>query len=143
MFQENTKKTDNVPEVPEDLPCISLIIPFEQKMNSKTGFQFVVNEAAAKIEKEIIKNYPEDKAMPVVQKLHRMLQDLDHTKHNQSIAIFVSPLIEKVYYYPYTKFEDTIYKSAIYNHDHAVFNSQLSGTRWHEEEPQNELSQVT
>ena len=139
MYKENNQKTDAVCDVPDDLPCISLIIPFEQKMNSKTGFRYLVNEAAVKIEKEIIKNYPADKAMPVVQKFHRLLQGLDHTTHNQSIAVFVSPLIAKVYYYTDTKLEDAIYKRAIYNHDHAVINSQLSGTRFLEE-PQHEFS---
>ena len=99
---QTAKKSDELSDIPEDLPYIFLLIPFEAKMNTKIGFESVVNAAADKTEKELMKKHPGDKVMPVIEKLHRIIQELDYNVHKKSIAITVSPLIEKVYYFDYT-----------------------------------------
>jgi hypothetical protein len=55
---------------------------------------------------------PESKVAPVIKKMYQVLHNLDLKKHkNQSIGIFVSPLLEKVYYFNYhTPPEDSLYK---------------------------------
>src|ERR1017187_354754 len=95
-------KPDGIQGIPEDLPFVSIIIPFQPKMNSKTGFEFVVNTAAGEAEKELMRNYPEEKASPVVKKMYLALKRLNCKLHSKSIGIFVSPLTEKVYYFNYT-----------------------------------------
>jgi len=99
---ETPKKVDELPDMPEDLPYVFLLIPFDPKMNSKTGFENVVNAAATKNENELMRKYPEEKVRPVILKLHRIIKSLDQNTHKKSIAIIVSPLIEKVYYFDYT-----------------------------------------
>ena len=118
MYPDNNQKAV---EVADDLPFISIIIPFELKMNTKTGFDDIVNKAVAKTERELIKSYPEDTAMPIVKKLHRVLMGLDHKAHNKSIALFISPLLEKVYYFTNTPVE-------MNNYAHLI-NQQLCGSR--------------
>ena len=97
------KNTDvEIPDVPENLPRISLIIPFESKMNKKAELDYTLTTAADKIEKELMVSYPEEKVMPVVKKLRRIIKNFSYQGHNRNIAIFVSPLIEKVYYFTST-----------------------------------------
>ncbi|MDQ6902412.1 MAG: hypothetical protein M3139_05295 [Bacteroidota bacterium] len=55
-----------------------------------------------KAEKELIQNYPAGKAEPVAKKLHRVIQDMIYKPGHKSIAIMVSPLVEKIYYFDYT-----------------------------------------
>jgi len=101
MYPEYNKKTHAAEDVPEDVPFVSIIIPFELKMKSKAGFDCVVNAAVAKSEKELLINYPKEMTTPVIEKLHRAL-NLDYTSHHdKSIGIFISPLVEKVYYFNY------------------------------------------
>jgi hypothetical protein len=43
-------------------------------------------------------SYTEDKALAVLRKLRALIQDLDYSTYKKSIAIFVSPVVEKVFY---------------------------------------------
>ena len=83
---------------PNYLPCISLIMPFEPKLGLKKELDYKLKTACDKIEKEITGNYPEEKAEPVIARLKSVLSSLNYYTHKKSIAIFVSPVIEKVYY---------------------------------------------
>lgn len=80
------------------LPCISLIMPFEPKMNLQNELAYKLKVAGDKIERELLANYPAEKVLPVMKKLRQVIKDLSYNTHKISIAIFVSPLIEKVYY---------------------------------------------
>ncbi len=80
------------------LPCISLIMPFEPKMSLQNELAYQLKVAVEKIERELLENYPEEKVLPVMKKLRQVIKDLNFNTHKISIAIFVSPLIEKVYH---------------------------------------------
>jgi hypothetical protein len=92
------KAFGEVLNAPNYLPCISLIMPFEPKLGLKKELDYKLKTACDKIEKEIIGNYPEEKAAPILSRLKRVLSNLNYYTHKKSIAIFVSPVIEKVYY---------------------------------------------
>ena len=83
---------------PKYLPCISIIMPFEPKIGLKKELDYKLKMAKNKIEKELELNYPEDKFLPVLNKLNIMLDGLNYNTHKKSVAIFISPLIEKIYY---------------------------------------------
>ena len=85
--------------IPENFPRISIVIPFESKMNTKAGMKRILSAATAIEEKELMKNYSEDQATLVIKKLHILLANLKGNTHNKSIAIFVSPLAAKVFYF--------------------------------------------
>jgi len=106
------KTTEDYPDMPDDmesLPRISLIIPFEPKMNKKSELLNVLSSAADKAETELKENFPEEKAMPVIIKLRRLIEEIHYEEHNKSIAIFVSPLTEKIYYFTYNNFLENYY----------------------------------
>ena len=57
--------------------------------------------AASKEEAALMKNYPEEQAMPLIYKLRNLIENLDYNTHNMSIGIFVSLLASKVCYFNY------------------------------------------
>ncbi len=93
------------PGMPENLPRISIIIPFESRMNTKTGMKFMLSAAATKEESKLIKNYPENQARPLINKLRSLIKNLKYNTHDKSIAIFVSSLVAKVYYFNHSQRE--------------------------------------
>ncbi len=80
------------------MPAVSIILPFEPKMSIKTEVEHRLKIALGKVEKELVFNYPSEKAMPVINKLRQVIRELNFNTHQKSIAIFVSPLIERVFY---------------------------------------------
>ena len=98
MEMNVTESYDDVLTATKYLPCISLLMPFNPKMSLKKEIDYKLKVAADQIEKEIKKNYTSEKALPVLQKLHHALNNINYNTHKQSVAIFISPLVEKTYY---------------------------------------------
>ncbi len=80
------------------LPAISIIQPFEPMMSSKSELEFKLKQAVEKVESRLMTNYPVDKALPLLLKLNFLIHNLNYNTHKNSIAIFLSPVTEKVYY---------------------------------------------
>jgi len=98
MIQDITKEYADVLGIQNDLPCISIIMPFEPKMGVKAELRHKLKIATDKIKLELMADYSPEKAMPVLKKLQLVIKDLNYNTHKKTIAIFVSPTIEKVYY---------------------------------------------
>jgi Bacterial archaeo-eukaryotic release factor family 3 len=79
-------------------PAVSIIMPFEPKMNLKTEILHSLKLAADKVELELQKHYPDELKRLVMQKLNNIFKNLNFTTHKKSIAIYVSPVFEKVLY---------------------------------------------
>ena len=79
-------------------PAVSIILPFEPKMGSKKELTHSLKIAAGKVEKELLENYPRETAILIMQKLRAMIKVLNFSTHKKSIAIYVSPVFEKVLY---------------------------------------------
>jgi hypothetical protein len=93
--------TPELREVMESLhyrPAVSIILPFEPKMNLKTELLHSLKTAADKVELELLDNYPQDLARLVMHKLRTIIGNLNFNTHKKSIAIYVSPVFEKVLY---------------------------------------------
>ncbi|MBL0146260.1 MAG: hypothetical protein IPP48_11285 [Chitinophagaceae bacterium] len=97
----NTIATPEIREVMEAVhyrPAVSIILPFEPKMSSKFEIASALKAAATKVEKELKNNYPNELSSIVIEKLSRLIKDLNFGTHKKSIAIYVSPVFEKVLY---------------------------------------------
>jgi hypothetical protein len=79
-------------------PVVSIILPFEPKMGLRAELSYELKIAADQVEKEIKKNYPPDAGTMVINKLNTLLEGVNYNTHKKSIAIYVSPLFEKVIY---------------------------------------------
>jgi hypothetical protein len=96
-----TKLTPEIGEVIKAvhyLPSVSVIMPFEPKMSVKKDLLYNLKIATNKVEEAIMKNYPADMGVLVIHKLKSILNELNFNTHKKSIAIYVSPVFEKVMY---------------------------------------------
>lgn len=93
-----TPEIREVMEAVQYQPEVSIIMPCEPKMNIKTELDHLLKIAADKVERELLKKYPEEMSLLVTQKLRAVIKNLDYNKHKKSIAIYVSPVFEKVLY---------------------------------------------
>jgi len=79
-------------------PAISIITPFEPKMISKRELTNILNLATDKVERKLLENYSDELAMLMMQKLHVLFSNLNFSTHKKSIAIYLSPVFDKVLY---------------------------------------------
>lgn len=93
-----TPEIRDVIEASHYRPAISIIMPFEPKMSLKTELVHSLKTAADKVERELLKNYPDEMGRLVMKKLRAILKDLNFNTHKKSIAIYVSPVFEKALY---------------------------------------------
>jgi Bacterial archaeo-eukaryotic release factor family 3 len=79
-------------------PAVSIVLPFEPKMSSKSEMEGNLRKAMTKVERDLLANYPAEKALPIIHRLQELIHHLNFNTHKKSIAIFVSPVVEKVFY---------------------------------------------
>jgi hypothetical protein len=92
-----------MPESQQHYPRISICIRFEPKMKNKLILQKVLADRAKAAEVELLNQYPQELVKPVMQKLHNVLKGIKN-EADQSIAIFVCPVLEKVMYFTYNPY---------------------------------------
>jgi Bacterial archaeo-eukaryotic release factor family 3 len=98
MHAQLTPEIRELMEAVHYRPAVSIILPFEPKMTSKSAITLLLNKAADKVERELIENYPDEMGKIVMNKLRIIYNSLNFTTHKKSIAIYVSPVFEKVLY---------------------------------------------
>lgn len=97
----NSSLTPEIHEIMEAVhyrPAVSIIMPFEPKMGLKKELINSLKIAADKVEKELRENYPQEVVTLVMQKLRTIIGELNFNTHKKSIAVYVSPVFEKVLY---------------------------------------------
>jgi hypothetical protein len=98
MISVLSQEEQQVLNVVKHLPCVSVIMPFEPKMMLKADLEHRLKLAFQKVQKQLKANYSDEEAEPVLAKLQSLIRGLDSGTYKKSIGIFVSPLVEKVYY---------------------------------------------
>lgn len=79
-------------------PSVSIILPIETDISLISELKHKLKITQEKVERELSANYPDDRSKPVIKKLEHLMLNIDFTKVKQSIAIYVSPIDEKVFY---------------------------------------------
>lgn len=79
-------------------PEVSIILPFEPVMSLKSELHYQLKIVSEKVESQLLANYPREKAMPVIVRLQNLIRHLDFNTRKKGLAIFVSPITEKVFY---------------------------------------------
>ncbi len=79
-------------------PAVSITMPFETIMSLKSDLEHKLKLVGEKVKKELLSIYPEDKAMPVIYKLQHLIGGINYNTRKKSLAIFVSPVVEKMFY---------------------------------------------
>lgn len=79
-------------------PAISIITPLLTPAELNNDVFYSLKIAVDKVEKELRQNYPENKITAVIQKLKSVVKTIKVNTAKKSVAIFVSPVFEKVVY---------------------------------------------
>jgi hypothetical protein len=104
MSKIKDMSTNIAPEIREVMgalnyrPSISIIHPFEPKMNLKTELMYSLKMAVKKVEDELLAEYPDETSSLIMTKLNALVKNLNFNTYKKSIALFVSPVFEKVLY---------------------------------------------
>lgn len=97
----NSSITPEIKEILEAVhyrPAVSIIMPFEPKMGLRKELANSLKIAADKVEQKLLKDYPRDIAALVMKKVRTIISNLNFDTHKKSIAIYVSPVFEKLLY---------------------------------------------
>lgn len=76
-------------------PAVTLVLPFQPRIALRTEIDHSLKVAIDKVERELHKNYPEDLASVVLNRLRKMARELRYDTDKKTIVLFASPLFEK------------------------------------------------
>lgn len=88
----------SAPEKKRHWPAVSIIMPFEPVIRRKEDLMMRLQKAVKKAEWEMGTGYDEDLAELVLMRLRTVIKNLNFSTFKKSIAIYVSPVFEKVIY---------------------------------------------
>ena len=80
------------------VPAVSIIMPFTPVITLKRNLEYYLKNVMSKVEALLTTHYTAEKAIPVIIKLKSLLSNLNYNTTQKSIAVFVSPVVEKIYY---------------------------------------------
>jgi hypothetical protein len=83
---------------PKSQPFVSLLLPFDPKMTSKSSIESRLKIILDEVRHELFAHYDFDAAIEVSQKLKTILNSLEYSTHKRSIVVLVSSEEQKVYY---------------------------------------------
>lgn len=105
MLQQLIPEKSLVRPLPENrkeqvyrFPHVTLFIPFETKLQDKQRIEESLSGAVGKASSEMLKRYPGEMRELVLQKLKNIIDNLNYNTLRKSVAIFISPVFEKVLY---------------------------------------------
>ena len=125
MKQNVLYNMNEVSEAVYNLPSVSIILPFEPKMKSKKELASTLQSAIDEVERKIFNKFSVDMAVLVLQKLKSIVNDLDYNTHKKSLAIYVSPVFEKVLYLNMQVEEKILVSKSFHIHDLIKSKKQL------------------
>ena len=79
-------------------PTVSIVMPFEPMMCSKSKLERKLQKAIENVRSVLLAGYSQSESLPVIAKLSELINKLNYNTHKKSITIFISPLTEKVCY---------------------------------------------
>ncbi|MEI6947629.1 hypothetical protein V9K67_10580 [Paraflavisolibacter sp. H34] len=80
------------------LPSVSLVLPFDPASMTKAQIEYGLKTAMDKVMEELYCNFPKYIVRPALNRLKTIFSALEYSTLKKSIAIFLSPFEEKVYY---------------------------------------------
>jgi hypothetical protein len=95
---KDTDSQENPAEI-QAKPRITVIIPYKRKMKNKTYLDSLLRLKADETEKELLNDYPRETVLPLVNKLRNIIKTVRCPGQGKTVAIFISPSSEMVYYF--------------------------------------------
>ena len=97
MLPEIIQEAQETIQAAHIFPSVSVIVPFEPKMNARKELEYKLNRAVDQVKKKLA-GAMTPAAFEVIDKLENITRNLNYNTYKKSVAIFVSPLLEKIYY---------------------------------------------
>lgn len=94
-----SKLTDDIKQIINAThyrPAVSIIMPFPASSNLKSDMKHLLKKAADQVERDLRIHYPGEVVKPTMLKLRSFLDDLKIDSTKKAIAIFISPVFEKM-----------------------------------------------
>lgn len=79
-------------------PAVSIFLPFKPIMTSKTILSHTIKASIDQVERQLLQDYPSEVAILIMHKLQTLVNNINYNTYKKSIAIYVSPVFEKVLY---------------------------------------------
>ncbi len=79
-------------------PAVSILLPFEPQLRSKTEIQIQLDTAVDSVSAQIERQFDNDRGEMVLQKLKKLIRQLNYNTFKKSVVICVSPVFEKIMY---------------------------------------------
>ncbi len=106
------------------LPAVSIIMPFTPVITSKKNLEYQLKNIMSKLEAMLAAHYTSEKAIPVILKLKNLFSNLNYNSSKKSVAIFVSPVVEKAFYLEVEMEEKILINPAFRVSDLAYFKKE-------------------
>jgi len=79
-------------------PAVSVIIPLDNRISVRKEMALKLKLTVGEVYSELKENYPPETSSLVIKKLENLIAALDYITDKKSVALFVSPIFEKVVY---------------------------------------------
>lgn len=106
-------------------PSVTIILPFEPRISQISDLKNSLKIASDKIKEKLNENYPAGIVIPLMHKLDRIITELDFKTQKKSVALYLSPVIEKIIYLDYKADEQIMVDSSFEIRDLVYSNKQL------------------
>ncbi|KYP14542.1 hypothetical protein [Flavihumibacter sp. CACIAM 22H1] len=98
MNPVRTRDLKKVLEAVHYRPAVSIVLAFDPKMAAKEELSETLKNTCDQVEKSLLRQYPPELALFLLQRLKNIFRQLNFGTHKRSIAIFLSPVFEKLLY---------------------------------------------
>lgn len=93
-----TEELSEVMYAPQSQPSLTIVMPFEPRIRPVSELKYSLKIISGRAKEELRERYPAGIVHPLIQKLDKIINDLDFDTQKKSIAIYLSPVFEKVIY---------------------------------------------
>lgn len=97
MFPEIINEEKEILQAPHAYPSVSVILPFEPKMNGRSALEHKLKLVMEKVKQQLSSSGSIQERI-VIERLEGIIRNLNYSTHKKSIALFASPLLEKIFY---------------------------------------------
>lgn len=82
-------------------PAVSVVVPFEPHLRSKSEITTLLNNSVDRAIRQIEERYADQSGRVVISRLKNIMSQLNFSSFKKSVAIFASPVFEKIIYLPF------------------------------------------
>jgi|SRR6218665_1158533 len=100
-MQTTNQQSDQLTDVMPVQPAVSVVMPFEPHLRTKAGVEAIFQACVDKASLQIDRNFHNESGRLVIARLRKAFSQLNFNSFKKSVAIFASPVFEKIIYMPF------------------------------------------